>query len=85
MTEYMPHEQMIHTSPDYFSEALRILDNDMRIIPQREHLTALWGLVVGLSRRLTEARVQCPHHRSAVQDSNHRKPRQEKASRRRDM
>jgi hypothetical protein len=66
MSQYMPHEQMIHTSPDYFNEALCILDNDVTIIPQREHLTALWGLVVGLSGRLTETRVERRKHRSGA-------------------
>ncbi|HWR20521.1 MAG TPA: hypothetical protein VN444_01525, partial [Verrucomicrobiae bacterium] len=32
-----------HGSRDYFSEALRILDNDRTLEPQREHLAALWG------------------------------------------
>lgn len=64
MTESMLHEKMIHTSPDYFNEALRILDNDTQIIPQREHLTALWGLVIGLSRRLTEASVVARRNRN---------------------
>lgn len=55
ISQYMPHEKGIQVTPDYFNEALRILDNDMRIIPQREHLAALWGLVIGLSHRLTQA------------------------------
>lgn len=59
-SQRLPYEQSVRTSPDYFQEALRILDNDVTLLPQREHLTALWGLVVGLTRsRLTQARVEC--------------------------
>lgn len=63
MSQRIPHEKMVHPSPDYFSEALRILDNDITLKPQREHLAALWGLVIGLTRRLTlnarTGRSQC--------------------------
>ncbi len=49
----MPHEKRVQAAPDYFGEALRILDNDITLEPQREHLAALWGLFMGLTRRLT--------------------------------
>lgn len=73
MSQFMLHEQVVHPSPDYFNEALRILDNDTRIIPQREHLTALWGLVVGLSSRLTDTRVERRNHWSVAISDNRRR------------
>ena len=66
LSQGMPHEERVQASPDYFQEALRILDNDITLEPQREHLTALWGLVIGLSRRLTPARVGCQDCRYAA-------------------
>lgn len=57
MSQHMSHEKRVHASPDYFTEALRILDNDITLKPQREHLAALWGVVIGLSHRLTQART----------------------------
>ncbi|MBZ0169957.1 MAG: hypothetical protein K8F29_11010 [Kofleriaceae bacterium] len=60
------YNKKAHPSPDYFGEALRILDNDMTLEPQREHLAALWGLVVGLTRKLTQAVVECQDDRSAT-------------------
>lgn len=62
----MPHQKRVQASPDYFGEALRILDNDITLAPQREHLTALWGLVIGLSRRLTQARVEYQDYQCAT-------------------
>lgn len=59
-------EKQAYSSRDYFGEALRILDNDMTIAPQREHLAALWGLVVGLTRKLTQAVVECQDARCAT-------------------
>lgn len=79
MSQYMPHEKGIHVSPDYFNEALRILDNDVTIIPQREHLKALWGLVVGLSRRLTKTRVERRNHRSVAISDNRRRHKNRKS------
>lgn len=74
------HEPMPHTSPDYFNEALRILDNDPTIEPKREHLTALWGLVVGLSRRLTQTLAERRHYRTAAIRTNRRSGRMERTS-----
>ena len=54
MSQGMPHETRVHASPDYFTEALRIIGNDITLEPQREHLAALWGLVIGLMRRLAQ-------------------------------
>lgn len=53
MRQHMSHEKRVQTPPDYFGEALRILDNDITLKPQREHLASLWGLVIGLTHRLT--------------------------------
>lgn len=53
MSQHMSHEKRVQAAPDYFGEALRILDNDITLEPQREHLAALWGLFMGLTRRLT--------------------------------
>lgn len=61
----------IDGSRDYFGEALRILDNDMTIEPQREHLATLWGLVTGLTRRLTQALVECQDHRDSTTRQYH--------------
>lgn len=69
-SQHVFHEKKVHASPDYFNEALRILDNDITLEPQREHLVALWGLVVGLSRRLTQAIVECQDHRSTAIRNN---------------
>lgn len=57
-------EKQAYSSRDYFGEALRILDNDLTIVPQREHLAALWGLVVGLTRRLTQTLVEYRDYQS---------------------
>ncbi len=62
----------IDGSRDYFGEALRILDNDMTLEPQREHLVTLWGLVTGLTRRLTQALVECQGHRDLTTRQHHR-------------
>lgn len=67
MSQHMAHEKKVHLEPDYFGEALRILDNDITLEPQREHLAALWGLVVGMSRRLTQAST-------ATRKNRHRRP-----------
>ncbi|GEM_PF-2142826 len=72
-SQRLPHEEKVHASSDYFSEALRILDNDITLEPQREHLTALWGLVVGLTRRLTQATVECQDYRAAAKRTNRRR------------
>jgi hypothetical protein len=61
-----------YESRDYFGEALRILDNDMTLDPQREHLVTLWGLVTGLTRRLTQALVECQEHRESTTRQYHR-------------
>lgn len=53
MSQHMPHEKTVHPSRDYFDEALRILDNDIALKPQREHLAALWEMLIGLTRRLS--------------------------------
>ena len=67
LSQGMPHETRVQASPDHFQEALRILDNDITIEPQREHLAALWGLVIGLAnRRLTQARAECQDCRYAA-------------------
>lgn len=60
----MSRSKKVRISPDYFGEALRILDHDMTVTPQREHVAVLWGLVVGLTRRLTQALVECQNERS---------------------
>jgi len=55
-----------YSSRDYFREALRILDNDVTIAPQREHLATLWGVVVGLTRKLTQTVVECQGSRCST-------------------
>lgn len=67
----MSHTTRVHSSRDYFGEALRILDNDITLEPQREHLAALWGLVIGLTRRLTQALVECQEHRDSTTRQHH--------------
>ncbi|WP_337288729.1 hypothetical protein [Candidatus Methylomirabilis sp.] len=59
-------KKQAYESRDYFGEALRILDHDMTLEPQREHLVTLWGLVTGLTRRLTQATVGCQDCRNTV-------------------
>ncbi|MBZ0169960.1 MAG: hypothetical protein K8F29_11025 [Kofleriaceae bacterium] len=67
----MINGKMARPSRDYFGEALRILDNDMTIEPQREHLATLWGVVVGLTRKLTQVVVECEDGRCATTDTRH--------------
>lgn len=67
----MINRKMARSSRDYFGEALCILDNDMTIEPQREHLATLWGLVVGLTRKLTQVVVECQDGRGATADTRH--------------
>ncbi len=64
-------EKQAYESRDYFGEALRILDHDMTLEPQREHLVTLWGLVTGLTRRLTQAAVECQDHRDLTTRQHH--------------
>jgi hypothetical protein len=79
MSQRISHGKTVHAR-DYFGEALRLLDNDIAIEPQREHLTALWGLVVGLSHRLTQASVERQNYRSAPIRTNRRRRRMERTS-----
>lgn len=72
--QHIPHTNRVHSPRDYFGEALRILDNDMTLKPQREHLAALWGLAIGLTRRLTQALVECQDYRSAARRNNRGRP-----------
>lgn len=67
----IPHTNRVHSPRDYFGEALRILDNDMTLEPQREHLAALWGLAIGLTRRLTQAYVASQDDRTATASNNY--------------
>lgn len=67
----MINGKMARSSRDYFGEALRILDNDLTIEPQREHLATLWGVVVGLTRKLTQVVVECQDGRCAPTDTRH--------------
>lgn len=69
-----------YRSRDYFGEALRILDNDRTLEPQREHLAALWGLAIGLTRRLTQAYVASQDDRAATVSDNDRRLKREEAS-----
>ena len=70
--QHIVNGKTTHPSRDYFGEALRILDNDITIEPRREHLTALWGLVIGLSRRFTEAYVEYHDYRELTARTNRR-------------
>jgi hypothetical protein len=72
--QHIPRTNRVHSPRDYFGEALRILDNDMTLEPQREHLAALWGLAIGLTRRLTQALVESQDYRSAARRNNRGRP-----------
>lgn len=77
--QHIPHTNRVHSSRDYFGEALRILDNDMTIEPQREHLAALWELAIGLTRKLTQALVECRNYRSAAGRNDGDRPRRKRS------
>jgi hypothetical protein len=75
MNQHIRHTNRVHSLRDYFGEALRILDNDMTLEPQREHLAALWELAIGLTRRLTQALIECQDYRSAARSNDGDRPR----------
>lgn len=79
-SQRISHKHGVHSSRDYFGEALRILDNDRTLEPQREHLAALWGLAIGLTHRLTQAYVASQDDRTAIASNNHCGLKREEAS-----